>query len=155
SSQQDQVTDAKKVVEQKQTQIASDKTQKQQVLAATQLSEAAQQKVLAANQAKAEQIRAALFPLRDTGAIQFGDALTYAKQAQAKTGVDPAFILAILTQESNLGANVGQCYLSNDTTGAGIGKNTGTVFANVMSPTRDVPIFLQLAASLGFDPHHQ
>jgi len=71
------------------------------------------------------------------------------------TGVDPALALAILTQESNLGANVGQCYLTNDATGAGVGKNSGKVFAKVMSPTRDVPPFLELGLQLGFDPHKQ
>jgi large subunit ribosomal protein L31 len=45
-------------------------------------------------------------------------------------------VLAILTQESNLGQNVGQCYLRDNSTGAGVGKNTGTVFQKVMSPTR-------------------
>jgi len=155
ATQQNQQLDAKKVVEQQQQQIASDKTQKQQLLAATQLSEAQQQAVLAANQAKAAAIKAALFPLRDAGAITFGDALTYAKLAQTKTGVDPAFILAILTQESNLGQNVGQCYMTDNATGNGKGKNTGTPFAGVMNPTRDVPPFLALATSLGFDPHTQ
>ena len=48
-----------------------------------------------------------------------GDALVYAQEAGKKTGVDPAFILAILQQESNLGANVGSCYLSDQVTGAG------------------------------------
>jgi peptidoglycan hydrolase CwlO-like protein len=155
ASQQDQQQDAKKQIATEQQRISNDKAQKQVLLTAAQQSEAAQQKVLAANQAKAAQIYAALFPLRDAGAIQFGDALAFARQAQAKTGVDPAFILAILQQESNLGQNVGQCYVTDDATGNGVGKNTGTAFKGVMSPTRDVPPFLVLAKELGFDPHHQ
>ncbi|MDB5224621.1 MAG: hypothetical protein JWO43_243 [Candidatus Adlerbacteria bacterium] len=147
--------DAKHAVEVTQAQVAAAKTQKSQLLAITTNQETEYKKVLAANQAKAAAIRAALFPLRDAAAIQFGDALRYAQAAQKTTGVDPALVLAILTQESNLGQNVGQCYLTNDSTGGGVGKNTGTAFAKVMHPTRDVPVFLQLAESLGFDPHHQ
>ena len=83
--------------------------------------------------------------------IDFGTALTYANQVENKLNVDPAFLLAILTQESNLGANVGQCYLTNPDTGAGVGKNTGTAFANVMSPSRDVPPFLNITGDFSFN----
>ena len=152
---QNQTADAKYIVETKKKQISSDKTQKQQLLAITANQEVEYKKVLAERQAKAAAIRAALFPLRDAAPIQFADALNFAKEAQAKTGVRPAFILAVLTQESNLGANVGQCYLTNNSTGAGVGKNTGTVFTKVMSPTRDVPPFIDLGLRLGFDPHRQ
>lgn len=152
---QNQTVDAKYVVETEQKQISSDKTQKQQLIAITANQEVAYKKVLAERQAKAAAIRAALFPLRDAAAIPFGDALKYAQTAQKSTGVDPALVLAILTQESNLGVNVGQCYLTNDSTGAGVGKNTGTPFTKVMSPTRDVPPFLALGLQLGFDPHKQ
>ncbi len=152
---QSQAADAKYVVETKQKQISSDKTQKQQLLTITANKEVEYKKILADRQAKAALIRATLFPLRDAGAITFGDALSYAKEAQAKTDVRPAFILAVLTQESNLGKNVGQCYLRNDATGAGVGKNTGTAFAKVMSPSRDVPPFIDLGLRLGFDPHRQ
>ncbi len=152
---QEQTADARYVVEIEQKKITSNKTETQKLLAIKTSEEKEYQKVLLERQAKAAGIRAALFPLRDAGAITFGDALTYAKTAQAKTGVRPAFILAILTQESNLGANVGQCYLTNDATGAGVGKNTGKAFAKVMSPTRDVPVFLKLGFDLGFDPHKQ
>lgn len=155
ATKQNQTADAKYVVETKQKQVASDKTQKQQLLAITANQETEYKKVLADRQAKAAAIRAALFPLRDAAAISFGTALEYAQQAEKVTGVDPALALAILTQESNLGANVGQCYLSNDSTGAGVGKNTGTPFAKVMAPIRDVPPFLALGLELGFDPHKQ
>ncbi len=152
---QNQTVDAKYVVVTEQQQITSDKMQKQQLLAITSNNEIEYKKVLAERQAKAAAIRAALFPLRDASAISFGAALVYAQQAQKTTGVDPALILAILTQESNLGANVGQCSLTNNATGSGVGKNTGKVFAKVMSPTRDVPPFLALGLQLGFDPHKQ
>ena len=152
---QNQTVDAKYDVETKKKQITSNKVQTQQLLAITSNQEVQYKKVLAANQAKAAAIRAALFPLRDAAAIQFGTALKYAQAAQLSTGVNPALILAVLTQESNLGANVGQCYLVNDATGAGVGKNSGTPFAKVMAPNRDVPPFLALANQLGFDPHKQ
>ncbi len=152
---QSKTVDAKYVVVTEQKQITSDKTEKQQLLAIASNNEVEYKKVLADRQAKATIIRAALFPLRDSAAIQFNDALNYAKEAQTRTGVRPALILAVLTQESNLGKNVGQCYLTNDVTGAGVGKSTGTAFAKVMSPTRDVPPFLDLGLRLGFDPHKQ
>ncbi len=148
---QNQTVDAKYVVVTEQQQITSDKTQKQQLLTITSNNEIAYKKILAERQAKAAAIRAALFPLRDAGTISFGAALGYAQAAEKATGVRPAFILAVLTQESNLGANVGQCSLSNMTTGAGVGKNTGTAKPRTMSPTRDVPPFIDLGLRLGFD----
>jgi len=152
---QNQTTDAKYEVETQKMHITSDKTQKQQLLTITANQETEYKKVLAERQAKAAAIRAALFPLRDAAAIQFEDALNFAKEAQARTGVRPALILAVLTQESNLGKNVGQCFLRNTVTGAGVGKNTGTAFSNVMAPNRDVPPFLDLAQRLGFDSLNQ
>ncbi|MDP1707264.1 MAG: lytic murein transglycosylase [bacterium] len=152
---QNQTVDAKYVVETQQKQITNNKTQKQQLLTITSNQEVEYKKVLAERQAKASAIRAALFPLRDASAITFENALAYAKGAQAKTGVRPALILAVLTQESNLGKNVGQCYLTNNATGSGVGRNTGTSFAKVMNPSRDVPPFIELGLQLGFDPHRQ
>ena len=150
-----QTVDAKYEVETKKQQITQNKVEKQQLIAIKTNQETEYKKVLADRQAKAAAIRAALFPLRDAQAISFGTALQYAQLAQKATGVNASLILAILTQESNLGANVGQCYLSDSTTGAGIGKNSGKTFARVMAPTRDVPVFMVLASALGFDPYKQ
>jgi len=61
--------------------------------------------------------------------------------------------LAILTQESDLGKNIGQCYLKDPVTGDGVGKNTGRKFERVMNPKRDVPVFLQITKELGLDPY--
>ncbi len=148
-----QELDAKYEVEIKKDQVKKDEVEKQKLLDITKQEEASYAQVLAERQKRAEAIRSALFELRDAQGIPFATALEYASQASAKTGVRAAFILGILRQESNLGVNVGQCYLTNDTTGAGKGKNTGTPFNSVMHPTRDVPVFLELAKRVGFNPH--
>ncbi len=150
--QQNAVTDAKAELETAQQKMAVSEANQKQLLAISKEKESAYQQLAAEQKARADKIRSALFNLAGVSQkIEFGTALQYADQVQSKMGVDPAFLLAILTQESNLGANTGQCYLTNETTGAGVGKNTGTVFANVMHPTRDVPPFLSITGDFGFN----
>ena len=149
---QDAETDAKVELESAQKKVAQSEAEKKQLLAISKQTEAVYQKLAAEKRAQATKIRSALFPLAGiTQKIEFGTALLYANDVKSKLGIDPAFLLAILTQESNLGANVGQCYLTNPDTGAGVGKNTGTVFPNVMKPTRDVGPFLEITKALGID----
>lgn len=100
--------------------------------------------VLSGKQAKAAAIRSALFSLRDTAAIPFGKALEYANTASKATGVRPAFILAILTQESNLGKNVGTCNRPGDPIEKG--------WKAIMKPERDQAPYLRITSSLGLDP---
>ena len=94
--------DAKYVIQQQEASIASDQTQKKQLLSISKGNEKSYSSLVAQKQARAVQIRAALFSLRDSAAIPFGQALQYANVAYQKTGVRPAFLLAILTQESAL-----------------------------------------------------
>ncbi len=152
---QNQELDAKYDVETQKKKIAQTEEQKKELLAATKLEAKSYEQIVKDRQAKASQINAALFRLRgvDGGGIPFKDALAYAKEASAYTGVRTAFILGILRQESNLGVNVGQCLLVDPKTGAGKGKNTGTPFANVMKPDRDVPYFIDMMSRLGRDPY--
>jgi len=146
-------TDAKAELENAQQKVAKSEADKRELLSISKQQEEAYRKLAAEKKATADRIRGALFPLAGTSQkIDFGTALIYAQDVQKKLGVDPAFLLAILTQESNLGANVGQCYLTNPETGAGVGKNTGTPFPNVMKPTRDVGPFLEITKALGLDP---
>ena len=70
----------------------------------------------------------------------------------AKTGIRPAFLLAVFQQESSFGKNQGSCYVKNRDTGAGVGANSGATFAKVMNPTRDIPPFLRIVSDLGRDP---
>lgn len=103
---------------------------------------------------KAAEIRARIFELIGVSkAPTFGEAYEMAKQVEEITGVRPAFLLAILTQESNIGKNVGQCYLKNSETGAGEVIKSGYALNKVMSPTRDVPNFLIITKELGRDPY--
>jgi membrane-bound lytic murein transglycosylase B len=127
--------------------------QKEYLIKINKTNEKTYTQVLADQQAKAAEIRAKLFKLAGGSvAIPFGTALQYAQSASAKTGVSPAFVLAILTQESALGANVGKCYLSDTTTGAGYNVNTKVQYSNVMKPSRDLSPFLQITSRLGMDP---
>lgn len=138
------------VEEQKKSIEASEK-EKQKLLSLNKNEQATYKTSISNNQAKATQIRNALFQLRDSAAIKFGDALTYAKSASQITGVRPAFLLAIIQQESNLGANVGSCYMTNMTTGDGVGKNSGNPFEQVMKAPRDTVPFKSITEALGRD----
>jgi membrane-bound lytic murein transglycosylase B len=156
TTQQGQQEDALATIQQDKANIQQAQSAKTQLLAVSKGNEATYSQVVAQRQAKAASIRAALFALAGgSKAIPFGQALQYAQAASAKTGVSPAFLLAILTQESNLGANVGQCYVTNFSTGAGVSAKTGTVIAKVMSPTRDTTPFQTITNALGIDPTKQ
>lgn len=133
--------------------LGTKEAEKARVLKVTKGEEAAYKKVLKEKQTRAANIRAALFALRDTGEIPFEQALDYANTVSIKTGVRPAFLLAIFMQESGFGKNQGSCYLKDTVTGGGVGKNTGTPFADVMKPGRDVAPFLELMEKLGRDPY--
>lgn len=144
--------DLRKAQEAEKKRIEANEAEKQRLLKVTKGNEAAYQKDLAEKQKRAAEIRATLFSLRDTGEIPFGRALDYANSVSKATGIRPAFLLAIFQQESGFGRSQGSCYLKDTKTGDGAGKNTGTPFARVMNPTRDVPVFLDLMSRLGRDP---
>jgi membrane-bound lytic murein transglycosylase B len=148
--------DAKAELESAQKQVAQSEAEKQRLLAISKQKETEYKKLAAEQKAKADKIRSALFSLAGISQkIEFGTALEYAEEVQRKTGVDPAFLLAILTQESNLGANVGQCYLTNidgPQAGYGVSVETGKVWPNLMKPTRDLQPFLDITSKLQFNP---
>ena len=76
--------------------------------------------------------------------ITFGQALEIAQWASNQTGVRAAFLLAILTQESNLGKNVGTCNRPGDPP-----EKSWKV---VMKPDRDQQPFLTITSELGMNP---
>lgn len=139
------------IAQEKET-VEHSQNQKEVLLSASREQEQTYEQIVAEREARAAQIRSALFSLRDSGDINFGQALDFARVAEKGTGVRPAFLLAIITQESNLGKNVGSCVITDLSSGATKSVNSGTVFANGIHPTRDLPVLQRVLADLGRDP---
>lgn len=114
--------------------ISNTKTQKTQLLQETKGQESKYQALLVQTQATAAQIRNRIFQLLGGGQLSFEDAYQYAKLASNASGIDPAFILAILDRESALGQNVGRCS-----------------YKTAMSPS-NIPLFLAIVQSLKLNP---
>ncbi len=157
----DEETDTKYELERDKAKVETSEAEKQRLLSISKNKEAEYQKVLQEKAQKRAQILAAIFSLAGGGStkINFETALVYAREAQKLTGIDPAFLLAVLTQESNLGANVGQCYLTDTKTGAGMNPKTGKTYPNVMKPMGlpgrkgDIDDFFLITAAVGRDPY--
>lgn len=123
---------------------------KQDLLTQTKGQESAYKQVVAAKQKSAAQIRSELFAVAGGGgAIPLPTAIGYAKTASKITGVRPAFILAILKQETNLGANTGRCYVTDLATGFGTGNAAAAT--GVMKAPRDTVPFKNIMDALGRD----
>ncbi len=101
--------DIKAKIEADKKQVEKNEKEKQYLITVNKTQEKSYEQVIKERQKKAAEIRAALFGLRDTAAIPFGTAYEYALEAEKATGIRPAFLLAILTQETNLGKNQGSC----------------------------------------------
>ncbi len=132
---QEQELELRRLQELEKATVEQKEAEKARLLEETRGEESAYQQRLTQSEQTAAQIRAALFELRDTRAIPFGDALALAEFAGRQTGVRPALILGILTQETRLGENLG----------------TGN-YIDDMHPTRDRPLFVALTQELGLNP---
>lgn len=148
----DQATDVKVQLENTKKQVETNEAEKQTLLTISKNKESEYQKVLADKAKRRAEILAMLFNLRDVSAIPFGKALEYANAASKISNVSPAFILAIITQESNLGTDQGSCYVTNMVTGEGVSSKSNKTYKNVMKPTRDIGPFTDITLALGRDP---
>jgi len=104
---------------------------------------------------RAAEIRARIFQLAGIPDVEmptFGEALEMAKWVEQQTGVPPALLLSIITQESALARNVGQCYIADLNSGITYHVSTNRRFTQGIHPTRDLPPFLQITRELGRDP---
>lgn len=148
---QDEEIDAKKEIERQKSLVEKDEKDKKTLLSISKNKEAEYAQIVKDRQAQASKIRAELFRFRGAGPIPFGEAYDMAKVAGKATGVRPAYILAILKQESNLGANVGTCNRAGDT----------RTWRDIMpGPTSgswrdDQSAFLRITERLGIKPDGQ
>lgn len=153
---QDAETDAKAELETTQKKVVQSEAEKKKLLDVSKKKESEYKELAEEKKIIANKIRSALFSLAGISEkIEFGTALEYANTAKGKTGIDPAFLLAILTQESNLGSNVGKCYLTDidgPQAGYGVTISTGKTWTNLMKPTRDIAPFLDITGRIGLDP---
>lgn len=141
---QNKELDAKAAIEASERQIALKEAEQRKLLNETKNQEQGYKNVIAEKQKKAAAIRAALFRLRDSDGIPFGTAYEYALEAEKQTGIRPAFLLAILTQETNLGKNVGTCNRPGDP--------PEKQWMAIMKPERDQAPYLEIIKSLGLEP---
>ena len=131
------------------------KQQQSQYLQLTETQYQLQLKTKQAAEAKSAKIKAMLFQVAGVSKVPtFGEALEVAKTVGTMVGIRPAFLLAIISQESAIGQNVGQCVLTDASTGAGKRISTGAVVQRIMKPTRDVQPFIQITTALGKDPYN-
>lgn len=133
----------------------SQKADKNVLLANSKAQEKSYADLLAQKKAQAAKISAALFKFKGGQGIPFGDAYRYAQEASEATGVETAFILAILKQESNFGKYDGGCVLIDAKAGTGKRVSTGEIIPNVMKPTRDLEPFIEIVKDLGFSISEQ
>lgn len=143
----DAETNAKRAIEVEKANIEQLNRQKTVLLNASKAKEKSYKTVIATKQKERAAILNALFTLRNAKSITFGEALEVAKFVSAKTGVRPAFLLAIITQESNLGKNIGTCNRPGDP--------PTKSYKAVMKPDRDVAPFERICQQLGIDPTTQ
>lgn len=153
SRKRDAELQAKIVIEQEKRTIEQKEAEKQRLLRLSKSEENSYRQVIAQREADRQAIRSALFRLRNVTAISFGEAYDLAVKVSANTGVRAALILAIITQESNLGENVGTCNRAGDPESKSWrnimpGPNDG-----YRSYRDDQTLFLKIAEELGLDPN--
>lgn len=129
------VLNLKKIKENQKIAVNAKQKEKQSLIDITKGQESQYQSLLAKSKQTAAQIRSRIFEFLGGGELSFGEAYKLAKFASEQTGIRAAFILSILSQESNFGSNVGKCN-----------------WKTAMSPKRDQQPFLQITSELNIDP---
>lgn len=127
-----------------QTSLRDSLGEQKQLLVETKGLESNYQTMLTDSKKRAAAIRNRIYELFNTGKqITFGQAVEIAKWASGLTGIRSAFLLAVLTQESNLGKNVGTCNR--------LGDPPEKSWKVIMKPTRDQEPFKNITSELGLD----
>jgi membrane-bound lytic murein transglycosylase B len=150
-----QKTISLQTLQQKQSEQA--KQEQTQYLQLTEAQYQQQLKDKATADAASAKIKSMLFQIAGVAQVPtFGQALDVAKAVSNLVSIRPAFLLAIISQESAIGKNVGQCLLTNSTTGEGKRVSTGAYMPRVFNKNgyhpNDLSYFLQITSSVSRDP---
>ena len=112
--------------------------EKEKLLETTKGLEKTYQKIVTAKQKDAATIRSQLFLLSGSPSIPFEKAAEYASFVWNKLKIRPAFLLGVIAEESNLGANVGTGNWKTDLSHAKCAKQREA--------------FMEVTSELGLDP---
>lgn len=126
--------------------LAINEAEKQQLLKITEKEKKNYQAQKALKQKDAATIRSQLFLLSGSPSIPFEKAVEYANLVWRSLSVRPAFLLAVIREESNLGANVGKGNWKEDL------YNCYIRLGHKTSAEKQKNAFLEITASLGLDP---
>ena len=140
----DEETNLRVLQEAEKRKITQDEEEKQRILNVTKGEEDAYKKIIKEKEKTAAEIRSALFALRGSSAISFGKAYELALIAEKQTGVRPAFLLGIITQETRLGENIGNCNLPEDP--------PKYKWQAIMKDPRDTVPYIDITTRLGLNP---
>jgi len=127
-----------------QNELDRTKKEKDSLLNVTKNKEATYQQILSEQRKKANELRSRIYNMVGIQTkVTFGEALDIATWAAKMVGVRPALLLAILTQETNLGQNVGTCNRPTDP--------PNKSYKVIMNP-KDHEYFVQITKELGMNP---
>jgi peptidoglycan hydrolase CwlO-like protein len=157
-----QESDVRYELEQNRNTVQRQESEQKKLLDISKTKEKSYEEIIRDRQAQAAAIRAELIRFEGSGvqsrSISFGEAYDYAKAAGTRTGIRPAFILAIMQQETGFGRNVGGCYLTQKPEPPinGVDRPNG-IYINSGNPSRRNMIpsnfdnFVKITSSLGLD----
>jgi len=134
---QEEQLSLKSIQQDQKTSLEDTKTQKKTILEQTKGQENLFTQLVKKTELDVEAVKNRLYFLKGfmtDGELRFEDAYKFAKFASIYTGVRPAFLLAILSRESDLGKNIGKGTWRED-----------------MKPSQR-PYYLQICQELGVDP---
>lgn len=118
--------------------LSESEQEKKNLLKLTKGVEKGYQAIMAVRQKDAAKIRSQLFLLSGSPAISFEKAVEYANMVWSALKIRPAFLLGVIREESNLGANVGKGNWKEDLAHAKCAKQREA--------------FVQITSELGLDP---
>jgi len=123
------------------------KDEKERILDVTRKEEKAYKDVIAEKERAKAQIRSRLFRTVSGFELTFGEALDLVRKYESRIGINPALVLAVLTQESAvdglIGKNIGKCYYNQSAP-----NKSGTVMSNSQKES-----FLAITSELGLNPN--